>query len=158
MRLTTLVSDIADREANLFTDFANNGSFCRLASLDEAGQHRHSACRPLWTAGQHTVACAIVDEHDHRGVGTGEMLRGINWAQPAPASLSNLGVRTTSGTARVPQMPCLQRDRGSKQADVEVRKLSADFPQPTPAGLLRGHPCNVARQDREVGNSVCLAE
>ena len=74
-RLAADVADVGDPQPDLLGHLAGDGRLGGLPRLDEPGQDREPAGRPDRLPAEHHAVAAVVDEHDHGGVGAREELR-----------------------------------------------------------------------------------
>src|SRR5882724_1867304 len=104
--LRGVVAYLVDRDADLLADLAAHRILQAFARLDEAGQHRMHPGWPDRLAAEHDPV-TVMDQHDDRGVGAGEMLgaagrRGAASQMPALGALRRAAANAAEAVAAVP--------------------------------------------------------
>ena len=72
--LAAQITHVADGQADLLADLADDTDLKRLAGLDEPCQQREHPLGPHRLAGQHRTVAAVMNKADHRGVDARKLL------------------------------------------------------------------------------------
>ena len=143
-RLRRDVARRADPHARLLGHLADHRLLQRLARLDEPGQGRVAARRPVRAAAeQHPVA--VGDEHDDHGVGARVMLRAAARAHAHEPGLADVGRMPAGGAEAVAPVPVQQRGDVGGEAGLGAREHGERLAQAHGAGsVARGQGVRAA--------------
>src|SRR4051794_23269611 len=145
------VADVGDGDPDLLGDLPGHRRLGRLPRLHEPGQDRNPPRRPHRLAAQHAPVAAVVDQHDHRGVGAREDLDAALRVALHPAGA--LDRRPCAGDRGEPValVPLDDADRLRQQTGVQVAQLGTDLTEPGP-GVDR--PATDAQRPRRTEGGV----